>query len=203
MVCATPSGRRVRKVGLLPLNWAVRSALVLKCSTSRTVIPNRLEPRKRPRTTLVNYIVSQDGVPIMTVGCPGGDHQAQANMQLVLNSVLWGMNPQEAVEAPRFASQGVTNSFYPHTYYPGSARRGAGHSSEHQGRADRHGPRHRHRSQRRNGRDGVHTRPADRCSRLIGATPAGPATPSRGSTFGRAWGQRRVWYDTRKQESRW
>ena len=29
------------------------------------------------------------------------------------------MNPQEAVEAPRFASQSVTNSFYPHTYYPG------------------------------------------------------------------------------------
>ena len=55
----------------------------------------------------------------MTVGCPGGDHQAQANMQLILNSVLWGMNPQEAVEAPRFASQGVRNSFYPHPYYPG------------------------------------------------------------------------------------
>ena len=54
----------------------------------------------------------------MTVGCPGGDHQAQANLQLVLNSLLWGMNPQEAVEAPRFASQGVRNSFYPHTYYP-------------------------------------------------------------------------------------
>ena len=81
--------------------------------------PNRLEPGKRPRTTLINYIVSKDGVPVMTVGCPGGDHQAQANMQLMLNTLLWGMNPQAAVEAPRFASQSVTNSFYPHVYYPG------------------------------------------------------------------------------------
>ena len=81
--------------------------------------PNRLEPGKRPRTTLINYIVSKDGVPVMTVGCPGGDHQAQANLQLILNSLLWGMNPQAAVEAPRFASNNVVNSFYPHSYYPG------------------------------------------------------------------------------------
>ena len=81
--------------------------------------PNRLEPGKRPRTTLINYIVSKDGVPVMTVGCPGGDHQAQANLQLILNSLLWGMNPQAAVEAPRFASNSVVNSFYPHSYFPG------------------------------------------------------------------------------------
>ena len=55
----------------------------------------------------------------MTLGCPGGDHQTQGNLQLLLNTLLWGMDPQEAVEAPRFASQSVVNSFYPHTYYPG------------------------------------------------------------------------------------
>ena len=118
LVCATPSGGSFAKSVFFP---------ELGCGLSTRIEmfnfedghPNRLEPRKRPRTTLVNYIVSKDGVPVMTVGCPGGDHQAQANMQLVLNSVLWGMNPQESVEAPRFASQGVKNSFYPHTYYPG------------------------------------------------------------------------------------
>ena len=118
MVCATPSGGGFGKSVFFP---------EMGCSLSTRIEmfnfedghPNRLEPFKRPRTTLVNYIVSKDGVPVMMTGCPGGDHQAQANMQLMLNTLLWGMNPQEAVEAPRFASQGVTNSFYPHTYYPG------------------------------------------------------------------------------------
>ena len=118
MVCATPSGGGFAKSVFFPeLGCALSTRIEM--FNFEDGHPNRLEPRKRPRTTLVNYIVSKGGVPVMTVGCPGGDHQAQANMQLVLNSVLWGMNPQEAVEAPRFASQGVTNSFYPHTYYPG------------------------------------------------------------------------------------
>ena len=118
MVCATPSGGGFGKSVFFPeLGCALSTRIeMLNFEDGH---PNRLEPGKRPRTTLVNYIVSRDGVPVMTVGCPGGDHQAQANMQLMLNSLLWGMNSQEAVEAPRFASQGVTNSFYPHTYYPG------------------------------------------------------------------------------------
>ena len=55
----------------------------------------------------------------MTIGCPGGDKQAQADLQLVLNVLVFGMDPQQAVEAPRFATQSVTNSFYPRTYLPG------------------------------------------------------------------------------------
>ena len=118
MVCATPSGGSFSKSAFFPeLGCALSTRIEM--FNFEDGHPNRLEPGKRPRTTLINYIVSRDGVPVMTVGCPGGDHQAQANMQLVLNSLLWGMNPQESVEAPRFASQGVKNSFYPHTYYPG------------------------------------------------------------------------------------
>ena len=117
MVCATPSGGAFGKSVFFPeLGCALSTRIEM--FNFEDGHPNRLEPRKRPRTTLVNYIVSKGGAPIMTVGCPGGDHQAQANMQLMLNSLLWGMNPQEAVEAPRFAGQGVPNSFYPHTYYP-------------------------------------------------------------------------------------
>ena len=118
MVCATPSGGSFGKSVYFPeLGCALSTRIEM--FNFEDGHPNRLEPFKRPRTTLVNYMVTKDGQPTMTIGCPGGDHQAQANMQLVLNSVLWGMNPQEAVEAPRFASQGVKNSFYPHTYYPG------------------------------------------------------------------------------------
>ena len=128
---------------------------------------NRLEPFKRPRTTLVNYIVSKDGVPVMMTGCPGGDHQAQANLQLMLNSLLWGMNPQEAVEAPRFASQSVTNSFYPHTYYPGQLGVEPGISQSTRLRAVVDGPRYRNRRERRHGRDRIYKRPGDRGARVV------------------------------------
>ncbi len=118
MACSTPSGGSFGKSAFFPQLGCALSTRI-EMFGFQDGHPNRLEPRKRPRTTLVNYMVSKDRVPVMTIGCPGGDHQAQANMELILNMLLWGMNPQEAVEAPRFASQGVTNSFYPHTYYPG------------------------------------------------------------------------------------
>ena len=81
--------------------------------------PNSLERGKRPRTTLVNYLVMKDNKPFMTVGCPGGDYQVQANAQLLLNTLVFDMNPQEAIEAPRFGSDSVPNSFYPHVYRAG------------------------------------------------------------------------------------
>ncbi|MDP6422957.1 MAG: gamma-glutamyltransferase family protein [SAR202 cluster bacterium] len=118
MVCATPSGGSFAKSVFFPeLGCALSTRIEM--FNFEDGHPNRLEPGKRPRTTLINYIVTKDGVPVMTVGCPGGDHQAQGNLQILLNALVWGMNPQEAVEAPRFASTSVTNSFYPHTYYPG------------------------------------------------------------------------------------
>lgn len=118
MVAATPSGGSFAKSVFFPeLGYALSTRMEMLNFIDDH--PNRLEPGKRPRTTLINYIVSRDGVPMMTVGCPGGDHQAQANTQLILNTLLWGMNPQAAVEAPRFASNNVLNSFYPHSYFPG------------------------------------------------------------------------------------
>jgi gamma-glutamyltranspeptidase/glutathione hydrolase len=64
-------------------------------------------------------VICEGGVPTMTIGCPGGDNQAQADLQLVLNVLVFGMNPQQAVEAPRFATQTLVNSFYPRAYRPG------------------------------------------------------------------------------------
>ena len=68
--------------------------------------PNGLQPGKRPRTTLVNYIVWKDGQPVMTVGCPGGDDQAQADLQLILNVLVFGMDPPAGRRgAPFFLSE--------------------------------------------------------------------------------------------------
>ena len=55
----------------------------------------------------------------MVFGTPGGDVQPQAMLQAFLNIVLFGMDPQAAVEAPRFASYSFPDSFEPHSYYPG------------------------------------------------------------------------------------
>jgi gamma-glutamyltranspeptidase/glutathione hydrolase len=118
MVCVTPSGGVFRKSAFVP-----EVGCTLSTRSEMFVLeeghPNVLEAGKRPRTTLVNYLVSEDGEPVMTIGCPGGDDQAQADLQLALNVLVFGMNPQQAVEAPRFSTQTLINSFYPRVYLPG------------------------------------------------------------------------------------
>jgi gamma-glutamyltranspeptidase/glutathione hydrolase len=59
-------------------------------------------------------VVFNDG-RAMAIGTPGGDVQLQSMTQVFLNMHLFGMNPQEAVEAPRFASYDFPDSFEPHT----------------------------------------------------------------------------------------
>jgi len=118
MISLTPSGGVFRKSAFAP-----ELGCTLSTRSEMFVLedghPNALVPGKRPRTTLVSYLICEDGVPTTTVGCPGGDDQAQADLQLVLNVLLFGMNPQQAVEAPRFSTQTLVNSFYPRVYRPG------------------------------------------------------------------------------------
>jgi len=118
MVCGTISGGAFVKSAFFPeLGCALSTRIeMFNCEEGH---PNVVEPGKRPRTTLINYMARKDGQTVMTIGCPGGDNQAQANVQLVLNTLVFGMDPQLAVEAPRFATQNVENSFYPHNYLPG------------------------------------------------------------------------------------
>ena len=118
LVCGTISGGSFSKSVFFPeLGCALSTRIeMFNCEPGH---PNVVEPGKRPRTTLVNYIITRDGQPVMTVGCPGGDNQVQANVQLMLNSLVFGMDPQQAVEVPRFATASNVNSFYPHVYHPG------------------------------------------------------------------------------------
>ncbi len=82
--------------------------------------PSGLQPNKRPRLTPNPALAFKDGKPFMAFGAPGGDIQCQAMAQVFLNMVEFGMNPQQAIEAPRIASWNFPNSFWPHTYVPGS-----------------------------------------------------------------------------------
>jgi gamma-glutamyltranspeptidase/glutathione hydrolase len=80
---------------------------------------NALAPGKRPRSTLQSTLVMKDGQPLMIVGSPGGDDQVFRTMQTLLNIVDFGMNVQEAIEAPRWSTRSFPASPFPHTMYPG------------------------------------------------------------------------------------
>ena len=75
-------------------------------------------PGKRPRLTPNPALAIQGGAFVMPFGTPGGDVQIQAMLQTFVNIVTYGMNPQAAVEAPRFATMSFPNSFEPHEYHP-------------------------------------------------------------------------------------
>ena len=118
LVCATPSGGSFGKSVFFPeLGFALSTRIEM--FQLEEGHPNVLVPGKRPRTTLVNYLVLKGGPPVMTFGCPGGDHQAQANLQLMLNTLVFDMDPQQAIEAPRFGCDSAPNSFHPHECLPG------------------------------------------------------------------------------------
>lgn len=84
--------------------------------------PNALVPGKRPRTTLTPSLVMRDGRPCMAFGTPGGDQQDQWTLQFFLNVVDFGMDVQDAIEAPRFSTAHFPTSFYPHDAVPGLVR---------------------------------------------------------------------------------
>lgn len=81
--------------------------------------PNVLQPGKRPRITLTPTLVLKDGKPLMVLSTPGGDNQDQSLIQVLLNIIEFGMNVQEAVEAPRFQTLHLVSSFDDHRFNPG------------------------------------------------------------------------------------
>lgn len=75
--------------------------------------PNCIQPGKRPRITLTPTLVLKDGRPILAISVAGGDLQDQTTLNLLLDFIEFGLGPEEAVTAPRFATAHHQNSFDP------------------------------------------------------------------------------------------
>jgi gamma-glutamyltranspeptidase/glutathione hydrolase len=79
-----------------------------------------LQPGKRPRVTPQAVIVFKGGKFFMSFGTPGDDMQTQALVQVFLNMQVFGMDIQQAIDAPRFRSMSMPATFAPHAAYPGT-----------------------------------------------------------------------------------
>ncbi len=70
--------------------------------------PNSYAPRKRPFHTIIPAFITKDGKPWISFGLMGGAMQPQGHAQIVINLVDFGMNLQEAGDAPRIHHTGST-----------------------------------------------------------------------------------------------
>lgn len=116
MFSATPSGAWMPSVIAgdtgIPLTQRAQSFLMIPDH------PNVVEPGKRPRITLSPMIVTRRGEPFLALSTPGGDMQDQSLLQVFLATILAHMNPQAAVEAPRFQVRHLVSSFDDHAMEP-------------------------------------------------------------------------------------
>ena len=70
---------------------------------------NVYAPGKRPFHTIIPAFVTKDGVPFLSFGVMGGDFQPQGHAQIIMNIVDFGMNTQEAGDAPRWDHKGSSS----------------------------------------------------------------------------------------------
>jgi gamma-glutamyltranspeptidase/glutathione hydrolase len=80
---------------------------------------NVIAPGKRPRVTLTPSLSLKDGLPHLAFAVQGGDTQDQNLLQFLLNVVEFGMNVQQATEAPNVNSHQMRSSFGAHESRPG------------------------------------------------------------------------------------
>ncbi len=73
--------------------------------------PNTIAPGKRPFHTIIPGFLTQGDQPLGPIGVMGAHMQPQGHVQIVVNMVDYGMNPQAALDAPRWQVTTGTNVF--------------------------------------------------------------------------------------------
>ncbi len=119
VVSVTPSG------GWIPVCIAGKTGIGLSQRMQSFVLDesenpfNVVEPGKRPRATLTPTLALKNSKPFLSFAVQGGDTQDQNLLQFFLNVLEFGMNVQEACEAPNFNSYQLRSSFDDHESFPG------------------------------------------------------------------------------------
>ena len=118
MVSSTPSGGWLHSSPVIPeLGFCLGTRAQMFWLDEEH--PAALVPGKRPRSTLTPTMALRDGEPYLVWGSPGGDQQEQWITQLFLRHVHFGMNLQEAIDAPAWHSEHFPASFWPRMARPG------------------------------------------------------------------------------------
>ena len=123
VVSATPSANVYRGEDPLGGQTGVSYGNRLRSLNTTSGHPNCIQPGKRPRITLTPTLVLKDGRPILAISVAGGDLQDQATLNLLLDFIEFGMVPETAVRAPRFATAHHEDSFDPNPDRPATFKR--------------------------------------------------------------------------------
>ncbi len=116
VVAATPSGWG----GVIAGDTGVEMGSRMIGLTCWEDHPSQLLPGKRPRITLTPTMVLRDGKPVLCVSVAGGDQQDQASIQVVLNRLVFGVDPEESVRGPRIGTDHHINWFGHLPFQPAS-----------------------------------------------------------------------------------
>ena len=98
VVCCTQTG--TFSPGASPPSTGVYLTSSMGWFVPQPGYPNSIVPWKRPLNAMAPLLLFRDGLPILCVGSPGGRRIVDRNLQVLLNSLLFGMSPQEALVRP-------------------------------------------------------------------------------------------------------
>jgi gamma-glutamyltranspeptidase/glutathione hydrolase len=118
LVAATPSGGWLQSSPIVPgLGFCLGTRAQMLWLEEG--LASSLRPGVRPRTTLSPSLALRDGEPVLAFGTPGGDGQDQWSLQFLLAHARFGLDLQEAIDAPTFLSEHFPSSFWPRRAMPG------------------------------------------------------------------------------------
>jgi gamma-glutamyltranspeptidase / glutathione hydrolase len=118
LVAATPSGGWLQSSPVVPgLGFCLGTRAQMLWLEDG--LASSLRPRVRPRTTLSPSLALRDGEPALAFGTPGGDGQDQWSLQFLLAHARFGLDLQQAIDAPTFLSEHFPSSFWPRRAVPG------------------------------------------------------------------------------------
>lgn len=83
---------------------------------------NKIEAGKRPVSSMMPTVITKDGKPYMVVGTPGGSTIITSVLQAVLNVMEFGLDPDEAINGPKFHHQWKPDVIYVEESFPVAVR---------------------------------------------------------------------------------